>query len=144
MSKKILALMMGLAMVIALSACTGDSGNQNSGDNALSASQNGQAQTEDVFAKFENGLSDLGLTYSAKTETVADMIGGIKGQKYTMDGYTIELYQFEPSSDAYKSAEEKQAVTMEGFGDFSVYVHNGMVMMKDGVPQNVVDLFNTL
>ena len=121
MSKKILALMMGLAMVIALSACTGDSGNQNSGDNALSASQNGQAQTEDVFAKFEKGLSDLGMTYSAKTETVADMIGGIKGQKYTMDGYT-----------------------MEGFGDFSVYVHNGMVMMKDGVPQNVVDLFNTL
>ncbi len=135
---------MGLVLVAALSACTGAAGNQDGTDPVPSASQDGGVQSADQFARFEAGLSDLGLTYSAKTDAAAEMIGGLKGQKYTMDGYTIELYQFDPESDAYKAAEEKQAVTLEGFGDFAVYVHNGMVMMKDGVPQSVVDLFNTL
>ena len=146
MSKRIFALLMGMVMAVSLAACAVDS-NQDKGsgaDPSNAVSDEGKQQ-EDPFVKFENGLKDLGLEVTQKIETAAGMIGGIKGQKYTIGDYKIELYQFDAESDAYKQAEQKGAVTMEGFGDFPVYAHNGMIMMKDSsIPQSVIDLFQTL
>lgn len=75
----------------------------------------------------------------------AEYIGGKSGYKYKCDGYNIELYQFDPESPAYSQAESEGTVTMEGFGDFPVYAHDGMVLIQnDSLPQQVVDLFNSL
>lgn len=97
------------------------------------------------FEAFETGLADLGLTYSERTAIAAEMIGGTTGYRYTFDDFKVEVYEFDPESDAYKQAESAGAVTMEGFGSFPAYFNNGMVMIEsDGLPQAVLDLFDSL
>ena len=99
----------------------------------------------DAFPRFEAGLADLGISYSERVTMAAEYIGGEAGYKYKCDGYNIELYQFDPSSDAYQKAESEGIVTLEDFGDFSVCAHDGLVLLNNGsLPQEVIDLFNSL
>ena len=75
----------------------------------------------------------------------AELIGGVDGYKYKTPDYNIEVYTFDPSSDAYLTAEKDGTVAMEGFGSFSAYAHNGMVLVQtDNLPQEVIDLFNAM
>lgn len=99
----------------------------------------------DAFTRFEAGLSDLGISFSERVTMDATYVGGEAGYKYKCDGYKIELYQFNPESDAYKKAESEGIVTLDGFGDFSVLAHDGLVLLNNGsLPQEVIDLFNSL
>lgn len=98
-----------------------------------------------AFPRFEAGLANLGISYSERVTMDATYVGGEAGYKYQCDGYKIELYQFDPESDAYKKAESEGIVTLEGFGDFSVLAHNGLVLLdNDSLPQEVIDLFHSL
>lgn len=99
----------------------------------------------DAFAAFESGLDSLGITYDRVT-MAAEYIGAKTGYKYKTDGCTVELYQFDPDSDAYKQAVSDNAVTMDGFGTIPAYVHGGLAMLcTDGdLPQSVLDVFNAL
>ena len=98
-----------------------------------------------AFQRFEDGLAALGISYSERVTMDATYIGGEAGYKYQCDDYKIELYQFDPESDAYKKAESEGIVTLEGFGDFSVLAHDGLVLLNNGsLPQEVIDLFNRL
>lgn len=97
-----------------------------------------------TFKDFENGLADLGLTYSERVVMAAELVGGESGYKYKMENYNIEIYQFDPNSEAYQKAETDGNITLEGFGDFPVYAHGGFVMLEGDLPQEVVDLFNSL
>lgn len=98
-----------------------------------------------AFPRFEAGLADLGISCSERVTMDATYVGGEAGYKYQCDGYKIELYQFDPESDAYKKAESEGIVTLEGFGDFSVLAHDGLVLLNNGsLPQEVIDLFNSL
>lgn len=99
----------------------------------------------DAFTRFEAGLSNLGISFSERVTMDATYVGGEAGYKYQCDGYKIELYQFDPESDAYKKAESEGIVTLDGFGDFSVLAHDGLVLLNNGsLPQEVIDLFNSL
>ena len=99
----------------------------------------------DAFTRFEAGLSDLGIFFSKRVTMDATYIGGEAGYKYQCEGYKIELYQFDPESDAYKKAESEGIVTLEGFGDFSALAHDGLVLLNNSsLPQEIVDLFNSL
>ena len=99
----------------------------------------------DAFTRFEAGLSNLGISFSERVTMDATYVGGEAGYKYKCDGYKIELYQFDPESDAYKKAESEGIVTLDGFGDFSVLAHDGLVLLNNGsLPQEVIDLFNSL
>lgn len=99
----------------------------------------------DAFAAFESGLDSLGIAYERVT-MAAEYIGAKTGYKYKADGYNVELYQFDPDSDAYKQAASDNAVTMDGFGTIPAYVHGGLAMLcTDGdLPQSVLDVFNAL
>lgn len=99
----------------------------------------------DAFAAFESGLDSLGIAYERVT-MAAEYIGAKTGYKYKADGYNVELYQFDPDSDAYKQAASDNAVTMDGFGTIPAYVHDGLAMLcTDGdLPQSVLDVFNAL
>lgn len=99
----------------------------------------------DAFAAFESGLDSLGIAYERVT-MAAEYIGAKTGYKYKADGCNIELYQFDPDSDAYKQAVSDNAVTMDGFGTIPAYVHDGLAMLcTDGdLPQSVLDVFNAL
>lgn len=99
----------------------------------------------DAFTRFEAGLSELGIFFSERVTMDATYIGGEAGYKYQCEGYKIELYQFDPESDAYKKAESEGIVTLEGFGDFSALAHDGLVLLNtSSLPQEIVDLFNSL
>ena len=99
----------------------------------------------DAFTRFEAGLSELGIFFSERVTMDATYIGGEAGYKYQCEGYKIELYQFDPESDAYKKAESEGIVTLEGFGDFSALAHDGLVLLNNSsLPQEVIDLFNSL
>lgn len=75
----------------------------------------------------------------------AELIGGVDGYKYKTPDYNIEVYTFDPSSDAYLTTEKDGTVIMEGFGSFTAYAHNGMVLVQtDNLPQEVIDLFNAM
>lgn len=75
----------------------------------------------------------------------AELIGGVDGYKYKTPDYNIEVYTFDPSSDAYLTTEKDGTVIMEGFGSFPAYAHKGMVLMQtDNLPQEVIDLFNAM
>ena len=99
----------------------------------------------DAFAAFESGLDSLGITYERVT-MAAEYIGAKTGYKYKTDGCNVELYQFDPDSDAYKQAVSDNAVTLDGFGTIPAYVHGGLAMLcTDGdLPQSVLDVFNAL
>lgn len=99
----------------------------------------------DAFTRFEAGLSELGIFFSERVTMDATYIGGEAGYKYQCEGYKIELYQFDPESDAYKKAESEGIVTLEGFGDFSALAHDGLVLLNNSsLPQEIVDLFDSL
>ena len=104
------------------------------------------APDSDAFQRFEDGLAALGISYSERVTMDAKYIGGEAGYKYQCDGYKIELYQFDRESDAYKKADSEGIVTLEGFGDFPVLAHGGLVLLNNNssLPPEVVDLFNSL
>ena len=95
--------------------------------------------TSDAYSTFESGLDSLGISYERVT-MAAEYIGARTGYKYK-----IELYQFDPDSDAYQQAVADNAVYMDGFGTMPAYIHDGLALLaEDGMPQSVVDLFNSL
>lgn len=158
MRKKVFAIVSSFVLLLSLTACGGEASQpvsttgSTSQPNASStvpestpnASENAKPDT-DLFTSFENGLSDLGITYSERVTMGAEIVGGIMGYKYKMDGYNVEVYQFDTSGDAYAGIEETGTVTMEGFGAFPVIYNDGLVMIEDSaIPQEVVDLFNSL
>ena len=99
----------------------------------------------DAFAAFESGLDSLCITYERVT-VAAEYIGAKTGYTYKTDGCNIELYQFDPDSDAYKQSVSDNAVTLDGFGTIPAYVHDGLAMLcTDGdLPQSVLAVFNAL
>lgn len=101
-------------------------------------------QSAGGFAQFETGLDGLGISYE-RLPMAAEYVGAVSGFKYKTADFTVELYQFDPESDAYQQASANNAITMEGFGSIPAYVANGFAMYcESGLPQTVLDLFNTL
>lgn len=125
--------------------CQSTVSNSSGSESPVSSSAPTVFPDADFLQLFEDGLVDLGISYSERVTMAAEYIGGESGYKYKCDGYNIEVYQFDPESAAYSQAESEGTVTMEGIGDFPVYAHNGMVLiLDDALPQQVIDLFNSL
>jgi hypothetical protein len=142
------------AAVLLLSACGSSSSSVPASSSASSAvssssepvsSVSSSASVDDAFSNFEAVLSENGIAYTEKVRMAAELIGGVNGYKYKTPDYNIEVYTFDPSSDAYLTAEKDGTVIMEGFGSFTAYAHNGMVLVQtDNLPQEVIDLFNAM
>lgn len=153
MNKPLVAL--ALACAVSLSACGSAASSAAPGASAAPTATAAPAATAeptaappasaDAFAAFESGLDSLGITYERVT-MAAEYIGAKTGYKYKADGCNVELYQFDPDSDAYKQAVSDNAVTLDGFGTIPAYVHDGLAMLcTDGdLPQSVLDVFNAL
>ena len=134
------------AAVLLLSACGSSSSSVPASSSASSAvssssepvssvSVSSSASVDDAFSDFEAALSENGIAYTEKVD----------GYKYKTPDYNIEVYTFDPSSDAYLTTEKDGTVIMEGFGSFTAYAHNGMVLVQtDNLPQEVIDLFNAM
>lgn len=152
--RKISVFAVSCAAVLLLSACGSSSSSVPASSGASSAvssssepvsSVSSSASVDDAFSDFEAALSENGIAYTEKVRMAAELIGGVDGYKYKTPDYNIEVYTFDPSSDAYLTAEKDGTVIMEGFGSFPVYAHKGMVLMQtDNLPQEVIDLFNAM
>lgn len=144
------------AAVFLLSACGSSSSSvpassvtsstaSSSSEPTSSVAVSSSAPANDAFSDFEAALSENGIAYTEKVRMAAELIGGVDGYKYKTPDYNIEVYTFDPSSDAYLTAEKDGTVIMEGFGSFPAYAHKGMVLMQtDNLPQEVIDLFNAM
>lgn len=152
--RKISVFAVSCAAVLLLSACGSSSSSVPASSGASSAvssssepvsSVSSSASVDDAFSDFEAALSENGIAYTEKVRMAAELIGGVDGYKYKTPDYNIEVYTFDPSSDAYLTAEKDGTVIMEGFGSFPAYAHNGMVLVQtDNLPQEVIDLFNAM
>lgn len=152
--RKISVFAVSCAAVLLLSACGSSSSSVPASSGASSAvssssepvsSVSSSASVDDAFSDFEAALSENGIAYTEKVRMAAELIGGVDGYKYKTPDYNIEVYTFDPSSDAYLTAEKDGTVIMEGFGSFPAYAHKGMVLMQtDNLPQEVIDLFNAM
>ena len=149
--RKISVFAVSCAAVLLLSACGSSSSSVPASSGASSAvssssepvssvSVSSSASVDDAFSDFEAALSENGIAYTEKVR-----MAGVDGYKYKTPDYNIEVYTFDPSSDAYLTAEKDGTVIMEGFGSFPAYAHKGMVLMQtDNLPQEVIDLFNAM
>lgn len=152
--RKISVFAVSCAAVLLLSACGSSSSSVPASSGASSAvssssepvsSVSSSASVDDAFSDFEAALSENGIAYTEKVRMAAELIGGVNGYKYKTPDYNIEVYTFDPSSDAYLTTEKDGTVIMEGFGSFPAYAHNGMVLVQtDNLPQEVIDLFNAM
>lgn len=152
--RKISVFAVSCAAVLLLSACGSSSSSVPASSGASSvvssssepvSSVSSSASVDDAFSDFEAVLSENGIAYTEKVRMAAELIGGVNGYKYKTPDYNIEVYTFDPSSDAYLTAEKDGTVIMEGFGSFPAYAHNGMVLVQtDNLPQEVIDLFNAM
>lgn len=155
-NKTLIAL--ALACAVSLSACGSAASSAAPGASAAPTATASPAPTaeptpeptavppaaSDSFSAFESGLDSLGISYQRVT-MAAEYIGARTGYKYKTGEYNIELYQFYPDSDAYQQAVADNAVYMDGFGTMPAYIHDGLALLAvDGMPQSVVDLFNSL
>ena len=152
--RKISVFAVSCAAVLLLSACGSSSSSVPASSGASSAvssssepvsSVSSSASVDDAFSDFESALSENGIAYTEKVRMAAELIGGVDGYKYKTPDYNIEVYTFDPSSDAYLTTEKDGTVIMEGFGSFPAYAHNGMVLVQtDNLPQEVIDLFDAM
>lgn len=154
--RKISVFAVSCAAVLLLSACSSSSSSvpassitsstaSNSFEPTSSVAVSSSAPVNDAFSDFEAALSENGIAYTEKVRMAAELIGGVDGYKYKTPDYNIEVYTFDPSSDAYLTTEKDGTVIMEGFGSFPAYAHKGMVLMQtDNLPQEVIDLFNAM
>lgn len=154
--RKISVFAVSCAAVLLLSACGSSSSSVPASSGASSTTSNSleptssvaissSAPANDSFSDFEATLSENGIAYTEKVRMAAELIGGVDGYKYKTPDYNIEVYTFDPSSDAYLTTEKDGTVIMEGFGSFPAYAHNGMVLMQtDNLPQEVIDLFDAM
>lgn len=77
------------------------------GSSSAAASSSDPAATEKTkFEQFEAGLDELGIKYE-KVTMGADLVGAQEGVKYKLSDGNVELYKFDTSTDAYKTAVKK-------------------------------------
>lgn len=98
--------------------------------------------TKDWYERFETGLKDKSINYSAKTSLDATTVGGAEGYRYTTENGNIDVYRFEDSDEFNKIMEEKK-VNLEG-KDTNVEINDHMVIISDGVSEDVMSVFREL
>lgn len=120
--------------------------------NVTSSVQEGPEQTPSgepesagtVFEQYEAGLEAQGISFE-KVQMAAEIVGAAEGAKYKIGEGAVELYLFDKAGEAYAAAEEKQALTMEGLGDFPAKVENGMALVVSDLESDpYLEIFHTL
>lgn len=109
MKRKLIVITLAVMMLASLVACGGK---------------------KDVLSKFEDELKSRNIAYE-KVETAAAMIGAEKGVKFLIGDGRVEVYVFDKSSEAYKTAEKNQKISLAGFGEFPALITSGVAMMVE-------------
>lgn len=150
MKKKVVFVAVVALLAFSMQSC-GTENNSNSNNTAEPTSSVAQVQKNEVnsqqteesdgFEKFESALDDAGYAYEV-TVTAAEMVGAERGQRYTFDFGTVELYRFPEGSEAL----EKGEVELEGFGAFPIEVNDiyGAIIDVTENEEEITEMFNAL
>lgn len=104
------------------------------------------ASVGDKFDQFKSALTEAGYEFEEVT-MAANLVGATKGVKYKFaDGSSVELYQFDTTSEAYKKAETNKELAIEGIGTIAVEVKDGFALYtaKATDASLVLKIFNSL
>lgn len=99
----------------------------------------------DVYS-VAKALFDKGLITGQPTYLNAEMIHAVEGVKYSDQG--VEIYEYDVSSDAYKSFSNGKSVALEGLDGYFVSASaiNGkfVLIFSDNEDQSIIDAFSSL
>lgn len=132
--KKILALLLCMSFFTGCST-TNDSVDDTASNNPVTdnTTQNNNNtstpdKTDDWYTKFENGLKDGNINYSSKNVLDASDVGGVEGYRYD-DGDEFDRIMSEKTI-----GDDKRKVE----------VNDHMVIVSDGLSEDVLDVFRNL
>lgn len=90
-------------------------------------------------------MLDKGVLSGEKTQVAASMIGAKDGIKYAASN--AEIYEYDESSEEYKSLASGESVEIEGMGGFSVSatsINGPFVLIASGdISQELIDAFDS-
>ena len=147
MMKKILALLLCMTVFTGCSSQTDTSddtaNNNRSTDNVTENENNNNTptnKTDDWYAQFENGLKEGNIDYSSKNVLDATNVGGVEGYRYVTDNGNIDVYRYEDGDEFERIMDEK----IIGDDKKKVEVNDHMVIVSDGLSEDVLDIFRNL
>ena len=150
MKKQIATLALTAALALTVSAC-GSEPADTTGESTPPAEtavvqetqpvETEAAAVADMFEAFPAALDDAGYTYEVTTMG-AELIGAERGEKYTFEFGSVELYRFPEGAEALTTGE----VTLEGFGAFPIEVSGnyGLIVSLDENADAIVEIFKAL
>lgn len=151
--KRGMALAVATVLCIGLTACgQGNGAVSSTGDQSMmsnevstSATVSEPKEEKNIFQQFGDALEERGVVFE-KVQMASEMIGAEQGVKYEIGDGAVELYRFDPESDAYQNAEENQAVTLDGFGGVEAVVKNGKALVITDLDNEdiYVEIFDAL
>lgn len=141
--KKILVLLMCFTLFAGCSQKTTDDNNQNRTYTGTSDPNNDKAEdNDDWYGRFESGLGNKNIAYSAKSSIDASTIGGVEGYRYTTENGNIDVYRYEDGDELNRIMNEKK-VTVDGV-DRNVEVNGNYVIVSDGLSDDILNIFRGL
>ena len=135
--KKIIIFCFVIGLIATLGACSGNQKNQTNtnAENVISASE--PEKVPKIEKNIDSVAEFLGITNGS--ETLYSIIGAIAGKEY--NNGSIELYQFEEKSDAYKQIiGENSPLKISAFKD-------GIVLLFPAgaeADKDLIDKFNSI
>lgn len=144
--KKMKKLLIMLVCMTLLAGCGQDKKketNQNSTDNNNVTDTNDTTQQNmSWYDRFESGLKDKNIAYTAKTSIDASTIGGVEGYRYSTENGDIDVYKYEDGDDFNKIMREKK-INLNGTSK-NVEVNDHYVIVRDGLSDDIVNIFKGL
>ena len=95
------------------------------------------------FIQFKNEILNAGYSIDEEVRMGAELIGAVEGYKYKTSVGNIEIYQFDKTSDAYKSGIESNTVSLEGYGNVpATFNSEGFAITGLDIPEELSNFFN--
>lgn len=159
--KKYISFVLCILLALASTACSNGNGNvssssssrpQSSSNSGVTSSQNssvtnsstasgtvsGNSFDESIFEKFESGLKELNLDYTAK-DADAGLAKAEKGVTYSFsDNQKVEVYLFNDSNLLAQMA-NSAVITIEGLGELPVEMNGNLVLLAGDAPDDKKD-----
>lgn len=146
MKNKLSAIIIASALAVSLAACGNGASSSTPAASSIPQSEQAAESTAasvetNAFDQFKAALDNAGYTYET-TVVAADMVGAERGERYTFDFGSVELYRFADGAEALSTGE----IMLEGFGAFPIEVNGnyGLVVSLDENADAITSIFAAL
>ena len=117
-----------LALLLCMTVFTGCSSQTDTSDDTA----NNNRSTDNV--------TERNIDYSSKNVLDATNVGGVEGYRYVTDNGNIDVYRYEDGDEFERIMDEKTI----GDDKKKVEVNDHMVIVSDGLSEDVLDIFRNL